>query len=248
MKRLQKIFENGKPLIAYITAGYPTLSKSEESIKKMIDLGVRIFELGVPFSDPMADGDTIQHAMRVAVKNNVDIQKTIELGAKIRQYNSECALLVMSYSNPVYKMGYSNFAASLKDVGLDGAIIPDLPPDEGKKLYTEMKVKGLAAITFLTPLTSAIRVKRIASAACGFIYIISHPGITGSGFASSPALQKLLTTARKVTDVPLCVGFGIKTKKDIQKIEGKIDGYIVGSEIIKAIDENRLESAVKALL
>ncbi len=236
-KALRKL--NKKAFIAFLTAGYPDLKTTEELVVAFEKVGVDIVEIGVPFSDPMADGKTIQAASQKALEHQVTLAKILQLVKRIRT-RSQIPIALMSYYNPVFHFGNARFIAQAKAAGVDGVIVPDLPPEEAKDLIKAARAKNIATVFFLAPTTSKYRIKRIADASSGFVYYVSVTGITGTGQSiATDSIGKHIKQVKQFTDKPICVGFGVSTPEQVRSIANISDGVIVGSEIIRRIERNR---------
>jgi tryptophan synthase alpha chain len=226
-----------KAFIAYITAGDPSLPKTVELALALEKAGADIIELGVPFSDPLADGPTIQNASFRALRKGTTIPKILVAVKKIRQ-SSDIPLALMTYYNPVFHFGEEKFVRAAKAVGVDGLIIPDLPVEEARRLRRAAKASDLSTVFFLAPTTAKIRMPMIVQASTGFIYFLSVTGVTGARTSVPADLQKNIRLAKRLTDKPICVGFGISTPGQVRAIARVADGVIVGSAIVKEIEKN----------
>ena len=229
--------EGGKAFIPYIMAGDPSLEKTKEVVLLFEECGADIVELGVPFSDPLADGPTIQRAAERALQNGVTLRKVVSFVREMRQL-TQIPLVLMTYYNPVFKYGLDAFVADAVDAGADGVIIPDLPPDEADDLMKLSKKSGLDTIFLLAPTSTEERIKKVARSASGFIYYVSITGITGSGLLLDGSMETLLSNIRKHTEKPIAVGFGVSTPEDASAIAKISDGVIVGSAIVKKLYES----------
>lgn len=251
MNRIDKKFrelkhQKRKALIVYITAGDPSLKKTEELVLAFEKEGVDLIELGVPFSDPLADGPTIQDASNRALKHHTNLKQILDLVKRLRK-KTQIPLLFMSYVNPILHMGLSNFAKKAKWAGLDGLIIPDLPPDEGAEFGRVMQKEGLQVVYLLAPTSSQERRKLVARHSKGFVYYVSLTGVTGTRSSLPAEVSKNIKLAKKITKLPICVGFGISTPEEARQIAKISDGVIVGSAIVKALaSHSKLNSALFA--
>lgn len=223
-----------KAFVAFITAGDPNLSTTVDLVIAFEKAGVDIIELGVPFSDPMADGATIQAASERALKNGTNLSKIFDAVKKIRLASS-IPIALMTYYNPVYAYGDKAFIAKCKEVGVDGVIIPDLPPEEAGELRRAALANEISTVFFVAPTTTDARVKQNAQAATGFIYYVSLTGVTGVKQALPTDVIKDIARIKKITQKPICAGFGINDAKQARAIAAHADGVIVGSAIIKQI-------------
>jgi len=229
--------QNKKAFIAYITAGDPNLRVTEELVLAFEKSGVDIVELGIPFSDPLADGPTIQAASERALKNHVTLKKIFDLVARIRR-KSDIPLALMTYYNPIFHYGEDKFLKAAQAVGVDGIIIPDLPVEESRAFCVSVRKVHLASVFFVAPTTTNNRLPRIARASTGFIYYVSVTGVTGARKEVSTHIKNHIRVVKKISDKPVCVGFGISNKEQIRQIGSMADGVIVGSAIIQQIQKN----------
>jgi tryptophan synthase alpha chain len=225
-----------KAFIAYITAGDPSLVKTVELVLALEKAGADIIELGVPFSDPLADGPTIQGASFRALQRGTTVPKILAAVKRIRR-SSDIPLALMTYYNPVFHFGEEKFVAAAKAAGVDGLIIPDLPVEEAGRLRKAAKARGVATIFFLAPTTARERMPAIVKASTGFIYFLSVTGVTGARRSVPQDLRKNLRQAKRLTDKPICVGFGISTPRQVRDVARIADGVIVGSAIVKEIEK-----------
>jgi tryptophan synthase alpha chain len=226
-----------KAFIAYVTAGYPSLEATEELVLSMAGNGADIIELGVPFSDPMADGLTIQAASFKALKGGTTPAGILDVVRRVRKV-SQVPITLMSYYNPVFHYGDEKFAAAAKLAGVDGLIIPDLPVEEAGSLRAAARKHDLSLVFFLAPTTSPARAAGIVRAAGGFLYFVSVAGVTGARVSAPVNIAGVIRRIKAMTDVPVCVGFGIATPEQVNAVAAYSDGVIVGSAIIKVIDAN----------
>lgn len=237
-KRFRELQKNKqKAFIAYITAGYPNLAVTEKLVLEFSKIGVDIVELGVPFSDPMADGPLIQEASRVALRNKVNLGAILRLVKKIRRY-TQIPICLMTYYNPIFAFGENRFAKNSAVCGVDAVIVPDLPPEEGESFGQLAKRHKLDVISFVSPTTSGQRIKFIASPAKGFIYYVSLTGVTGPRQHLPSSIRQNIKKIKRFTRVPVCVGFGVSNHQQVLQIYALADGVIVGSAIIKNIKKN----------
>ena len=234
-KELRK--QNKKAFLAFLTAGYPNLQMTESLVASFEKIGVDIVELGVPFSDPLADGPTIQSSSYAALQGQVNLEKIFRTVARIRE-NCSIPLALMTYYNPLLNYGEKRFVERARLVGADGVIVPDLPPEEAGNLIGFARDQNFATIFFLSPTTTPERMKRIIHNSTGFIYYVSVTGVTGTRKKIPQEFLANVSLAKKLTAKPICVGFGISTPKQIREIAQKVDGVIVGSAIIKSIEKN----------
>lgn len=242
MNRIDKKFielkrKNKKAFIAYLTVGYPNISTTEKLIVELSKNGVDIFELGVPFSDPLADGPVIQESSAYALKQGVNLNNVFLLTKRLRNKISN-PLLIMGYFNPVLQYGLENFAKNCSISGIDGIIIPDLPIEESRELKKALSKKNIYIINFIAPTTEPLRVKKIAKEAKGFIYYVSLTGVTGARKSLPKDVMAKVKSLKKTIKLPICVGFGVSNKEQFKYVSSFSDGVIMGSAIIKIIKEN----------
>jgi len=222
-------------LIAYVTAGYPSIEATLEVVPVLARSGCDIVELGIPFSDPLADGATIQKASFRALQNGVTPGLCLELARKLRQ-RVEIPLVFMTYYNPVFSCGLEEFCGACAASGIDGLIIPDLPPEEGSELEAATRRQGLDLIYLLAPTSTEERIGLVAVRSQGFIYLVSVTGVTGARDKLPADLAAFITRVKRVTAKPLCVGFGISTPDQARQVARLADGVIVGSRIVQLME------------
>jgi tryptophan synthase alpha chain len=230
-------FETRPTLIAYVTCGDPDLATTREIILAAIDAGAGIIELGVPFSDPVADGPVIQRASERALRQNTTLQNVLQLAAEIRR-RSQAGLIVFSYLNPILQMGMQRFCDSAEEAGVDGALITDMPIEEGGDYVREMRMRHLAAVFLAAPTSTDQRLQKVAKSSSGFIYAISRTGITGAQQQLPDDAKKLVARLRKVSKLPVAVGFGISTPEQFAAVGEFAQGAVVGSAIVQVIERN----------
>jgi len=227
-----------KAFIAFITAGFPDLATTEKLILELALNGVDIIELGIPFSDPVADGTMIQEASQWALeRNKINLGDVLKLVKKVRA-KTEIPICFMSYYNPIFVFGEERFLRQACVCGVDGMIIPDLPPEEGARFRNFSQKFGIDTINFIAPTTNPIRMKFIARIARGFIYYVSLTGVTGARKKMPADLSAQIKHVKRVTSKPVCVGFGVSSRAQVKLVSSISDGVIVGSVIIKKIKEN----------
>ena len=241
-QKFQELKESKKKaFIVFITAGDPNLKATRDLVLALEKNGADIIELGVPFSDPLADGPTIQAASQRSLKNNVNLNKILNLVAEIRK-SSQIPIALMSYYNPIFKFGEKKFIEQAVSRGVDGVIVPDLPLEEGKELSLLAKRNGVVNILFLSLTTTVKRMKRIVDAASGFIYFVSLTGTTGARESIPLEVIQKIKAVKKLTDKPVCVGFGISTPEHVRLMNQAADGVIVGSAVVNQIHANAADS------
>ena len=235
----KKLADNNKAaFVTFLTAGDPDYEVSKKIICDLPGAGVDIIEIGVPFSDPMADGPSIQASSLRALKKGMNLKKTLRLVREFRETNQETPIVLMGYYNPIYIYGCDAFINDAKDAGVDGLIVVDLPPEEDHELCEPANEKGLNFIRLCTPTTDEVRLPAVLKNTSGFIYYVSIAGITGT---KTPDFSKLLAPIemlKKETDIPVAVGFGIKTVNDAQSVAKIADGVVVGSAIVDIIQSS----------
>ncbi len=238
-ERIKRVFEKkGKKLITFTTGGDPNLETSFEILEKIINNGVDIVEIGMPFSDPMADGPTIQESSSRSIANGTKINDIFELVKKIRTSNNEIPIILMGYYNSIFNMGIDAFTSRCVEFGVDGLIIVDLQPEEDPDLYIKTKNKKIDLIRLITPTTDKERLKTILNNASGFLYYVTVTGITGQNSANIKELEASINLIRSESNLPIVAGFGIKNKKDVENIITFTDGVVVGSSIVNIIKNN----------
>jgi tryptophan synthase alpha chain len=235
--RLRKRGETA--LIPFITAGDPDLTTTADLIVEMDEKGADLIELGLPFSDPLADGPTIQAASQRALRRNVNAKDVFELVRAVRG-RTEIPLVLMGYYNPILQYGLARFARDAVDAGLDGTIVPDLPVEEAGEWMREAKAHGLSNILLVAPTTPGERIRKIARASRGFLYYVSITGITGTTSELPPELAEGLAAVKQLTSKPVAVGFGISRADQVARLSGTADGIIVGSAIVRLVEANTL--------
>ena len=241
MSRIEKVFERlkeerEKALITYIMAGDPDLKRSEDLVMTLAQSGADIIELGVPFSDPIADGPVIQRADQRALRWKTSLRDIFSLVGRLRQ-KSDVPMVLMTYANPVYQFGEEQFVHEAVSRGVDGVILPDLPPEEGGPFLDLAEKAGLDVILLAAPTSSRQRLKEIARRTKGFLYYVSLTGITGANLSGLQNVQSRVAEIRRLTSKPVAVGFGISTPKQAAFLSRSADGVIVGSAIVKLIEE-----------
>lgn len=237
-QKFKELKAKGKQaLIVYLTCGYPDLRTTEKLVLELEKRGVDIIELGVPFSDPLADGPTIQEASSYALKKKINLESIFSLVRRLRK-TTEIPLCLMGYYNPIFSFGQVRFVGEAKMAGIDAVIIPDLPPEEDKWLLSLTQKADLKTVFFLSPTSSIERIKYITKVSTGFIYYVSLTGVTGERMSLSGDLKQNINTIKRYTQKPLCVGFGISTPKHIREVFKIAEGAIVGSAVIKVIRDN----------
>ena len=237
-------------LMTHIVIGYPSFEASYDIVNHMVEAGVDLMELQIPFSEPMADGPVILKANQKAIETGSSVEKCFEFAEKVSK-EFQIPFLFMSYANILFKYGMQNFSDRMKNIGLKGAIVPDLPPEESNDYLRAMKKNELSPIYIFSPETSDERLSYISSFASGFIYCLARKGVTGKTTSFSDELTHYLSRCREATDLPLAVGFGVKEKKDINYLKGKADIAVIGSQTIRVVEQNGVKAAgdfIKSIL
>lgn len=235
MSRISKAFENKKAFIPFITCGYPNVETTLEAVKEAVKNGADLIELGIPFSDPTAEGPVIQEANMKSLENGITTDKVFDLVKDIRKEVS-IPLVFMTYCNVVFSYGSDKFFSICKSIGIDGIILPDLPFEEKEEFLQFAQKYEVDLISLIAP-TSHNRISMIAKEATGFIYIVSSLGVTGTRSEIKTDLNSIIKIVRENTKTPCAIGFGISTPKQAKKMSSISDGVIVGSAIIKLIDK-----------
>lgn len=225
--------EGRAALVAYMMAGDPDLEGSYQAMCALRDNGADVIELGAPFTDPMADGAAIQKAGLRALANKTTLADTMALAKRFRADDVETPVIIMGYANPVHSMGYAEFAAAAADAGVDGTILVDLPPEEDEELRAEYAKHDLSVIRLATPTTNENRMKKVAEGASGFLYFVAVNGVTGAGSADPQAIAGNIEMAKRVSGLPVCVGFGVKTGPQAAEMAVIADGVVVGSAFVE---------------
>ena len=233
--------------VAYMMAGDPDRAISQAFLNALPAAGVDIIELGIPFTDPMADGIVIENAGIRARKSGTTLTTVLEMAAEFRKTNDTTPIIVMGYANPIHHMGFTKFATTAKAAGVDGAIIVDLPPEEDSDLRTAFAEHDLALIRLATPTTDAERLPRVVSGTKGFVYYVSMTGITGDSFTQAGSITEQVTRVREAANLPVVVGFGVKTPERAREVAKDADGVVVGTAIVKTLHEDGPEAALSLI-
>ncbi|QJQ94036.1 MULTISPECIES: tryptophan synthase subunit alpha [Halomonadaceae] len=226
-----------KALIPFITAGDPAPGYTVGFMHALVEAGADIIELGVPFSDPMADGPVIQKACERALKHGTRLTHLFEMVREFRESDRDTPVVLMGYLNPIERLGYERFAAQAAEVGIDGVLTVDMPPEETDEFGPVLKAKGIASIFLVAPTTSEQRAATICEHGEGYLYYVSLKGVTGAATLDVDAVDRQLAPLRRMTDLPLCVGFGIRDGASAAAVAKVADGVIVGSALVSRIAE-----------
>ena len=253
VKRIEQQFAvarsaNRAVLIPYITLGYPTDERSLALAEAAIEGGADILELGIPFSDPLADGPVIQRATHTALQNGTTVSICLELASRLRTTYPHIPLVFMGYLNPILAFGEIAFCQACVEAGIDGLIIPDLPPEEGKDIEALCRETGLALVYLAAPNTPDARLRIVCEHSQGYVYLVSVTGTTGAREGVSDELPAFIARVRAITDTPVAVGFGISSAKNAAEVAAMADGVIVGSAVVKRCEGENAEADVKAFV
>ena len=230
--------------VAYIMGGDPDRDTSQKLLNALPDHGVDIIELGIPFTDPMADGPTIEEAGIRSRKAGTTLTSVLEMAEAFRKINDKTPIIVMGYANPLHAMGFEVFAERAKDAGVDGAIIVDLPPEEDSELRAAFDKHDLALIRLATPTTDAERLPRVVAGTKGFVYYVSMTGVTGASFAQAGSITEQVKRVSEASGLPVVVGFGVKTPERAREVAKDADGVVVGTAIVKTLHEEGYDAAL----
>lgn len=243
MRTISQVYKNlkasgRKALIPYIMAGDPNLSATKKYIAVLEEAGADIIELGVPFSDPLADGPTIQRSAERAIRKKVTLRKVLRLVSEIRK-STDIPIILMTYYNPVFKFGTRAFVKAAVKAGVNGMIVPDLIPDEADDYIKEARKYKLDTIFLLAPTSTLDRIRKVINASTGFIYYVSITGTTGARLSINKKMKSTLESIKRITNKPIAVGFGISSPKEASSVSVLADGVIVGSAIVKLIAQGK---------
>ncbi len=253
MTRIDECFaklrtEGKSAFVAYVMAGDPDYDTSLDIVRGLPAAGVDVIELGLPFTDPMADGPAIQMAGQRALGAGMTLDRTLDLARAFREKDTETPIVLMGYYNPIHSMGVPAFLKAAKEAGIDGLIVVDLPPEEDDELCLPANAAGLNFIRLATPTTDDRRLPKVLQNTSGFVYYVSITGITGAAEANAAAVGPEVARIKASTDLPVCVGFGIKTPEGAEAIAGVADGAVVGSAIVSQIAAGKSPAEVLAFV
>ena len=238
-ERFARLRDEGRTgLILYVTAGFPDVDATLELAPALADAGADLIELGVPFSDPLADGPTVQESSFHALRNGVTLQGCLEMVERLRERDQETPLVLMGYYNPVLRYGLEAFARRAGECGVDGVIVPDLPPEEAGPMLESCRPNGVHLIPLLAPTSTDARIRLACRDAGGFVYCVSLTGTTGARDSLPPGVFDLLDRVRRHTDLPLAVGFGVSRRDHVESIGRAAQAAIVGSALIRVVKES----------
>jgi tryptophan synthase alpha chain len=250
MNRIQVTFDRlkqaqRKALIPFITAGDPSLDQTVPLMHALVAAGADVLELGVPFSDPMADGPTIQRASERALRNGMTLRGVLGMVAEFRQQDATTPVVLMGYGNPIEAMGWEAFAQRCSEVGADGVLTVDFPPEESHEAFEHLQRHGIAPIFLLAPTTTESRIEQVANLARGYVYYVSLKGVTGAGNLDLLAIEAKLPQLRKHIKLPIGVGFGIRDAETARKVAELADAVVIGSRIVQEIENSPPDQAVE---
>lgn len=253
MTRIDKKFaalkaENKKGLVTFITAGDPSIDQSATILRTLPQSGADFIEIGMPFTDPMADGPAIQDSSLRALKNGMNLKGVLKMLTEFRETNQETPVILMGYFNPIYAYGIEDFMTDAAKAGADGLIIVDLPPEEDEELRLPATKAGLDLIKLVTPTTNDERLKTVIEHASGFLYYVSITGVTGTKSANIDEVGKHIAHIKTQTNLPVAVGFGIKTPIDAANMSKIADAVVVGSSIVQNMQENQKDDNLSAII
>lgn len=252
VERIKAVFDKVKQdksaaFMPYHAMGYPSRAATVEIIATLAEVGADLFEIGIPHSDPLADGPTNQAATYTAITQGTTVKDCLAMVRELRAHGVDQPFCAMTYTNPIFAYGFERFVQDAAAAGIDGLIVPDLPPEEAEELETLCRVAGLASIYLLAPTSTEARIKFVAQHASGFIYLVSVTGITGARTALPANLNDFVQRVRRHTNLPLAVGFGIGTGEQAAAVGKIVEGVIVGSALVKAAGTPDGVAAVRAL-
>ena len=253
MSRISTAFarrrESGqKVLIPYLTAGDPNPESTVPLMHAMVEAGADVLELGVPFSDPMAEGPVIQRAMERALEYHISLHQVLDMVREFRATNTETPVVLMGYLNPIEVMGYDNYARAAAEAGVDGTLVVDMPPEEANEFIAALNNQGIDRVFLVSPTTNDERIKAITACSSGFVYYVSLKGVTGAGHLHTDAVKLRVDHIQSMTDLPVGVGFGIKDAATARQISGVADAVVVGSALVKQVEANpEMEKAKQAV-
>jgi tryptophan synthase alpha chain len=249
MSRIDTTFANlkhkqSKALIPFITAGDPVQSLTVPLMHGLVEAGADVLELGVPFSDPMADGPVIQRASERALKNGMTLRGVLGMVAEFRKQDTTTPVVLMGYGNPIEAMGWESFAQRCEEVGVDGVLTVDFPPEESHDAFEHLQRHNIAPIFLLAPTTNEARIQQVAKLARGYVYYVSLKGVTGSGSIDLSAIEDKLPQLRKHIKLPIGVGFGIRDAATAKAVAKLCDGVVVGSRIVHEVENSTEQNVV----
>jgi tryptophan synthase alpha chain len=237
-----------RALVGYLTAGDPDFDASLAILQQAVKAGLDVLELGVPFSDPTADGPVIQEASARALKSGMTVARVLELARRVRAANATVPIVLFSYYNPLLHFGLERLAQEADAAGVDGLLLVDLPPEEADELRAPLTGRDLPLIRLIAPTTSPERMAQIARDAGGFLYLITRTGVTGAGTLDRERIRQLAASLKRSTPLPVCLGFGISTADDVRQLAGLADGVVVGSALVKIVAAHGADGRAASLV
>lgn len=252
MSRIQAVFERlklegKKGLVPFITAGDPEPNDTVSLMHGLVEAGANVIELGVPFSDPMADGPVIQRASERALEKGVTLTRCLAMVSEFRKNDANTPVVLMGYANPVERMGVEHFAKQAKAAGVDGVLIVDYPPEECEDFTATLKTHGIDPIFLLAPTSSEERIAHVAKVASGYIYYVSLKGVTGAATLDTSAVASVIPQIRQVSNVPIAVGFGIRDAESARRVGQSADAVVIGSKLVQILEESKGSSGLQSL-
>lgn len=252
MSRIKKVFDDlklsgRKGLVPFITAGDPDPKDTVKLMHGLVDAGADVIELGIPFSDPMADGPVIQRASERALSKGVTLASCLAMVSEFRKTNQSTPVVLMGYANPIERMGIGSFSLAAKNAGIDGVLVVDYPPEECVDFAKELRAHDLDPIFLLAPTSTVKRINHVANLASGYIYYVSLKGVTGSANLDSAAVASVLPEIRKATDIPVAVGFGIRDALSAKKIAQTADAVVIGSRLVQILEDASPDTGLQSL-
>jgi tryptophan synthase alpha chain len=249
MNRIQATFDRlghtrRKALIPFITAGDPSQTTTVPLMHALVVAGANVIELGVPFSDPMADGPVIQRASERALKNGMTLRGVLDMVAEFRKQDASTPVVLMGYGNPIEAMGWEHFALRCAEVGVDGVLTVDFPPEESHEAFEHLQRHDIAPIFLLAPTTTEARIEQVAKLARGYVYYVSLKGVTGAGNLDLSAIERKMPELRKHIQLPIGVGFGIRDAETARQVADLSDAVVIGSRIVQEIETSSPEALV----
>lgn len=243
MSRIPETFErckaeNRTALMPFMTVGYPNLETSERILLAMVEAGADLIEVGTPFSDPLADGSTVQHTSQVSLEQGTTLRDSLALVKRVREAGVTIPLMLMGYYNPIVKYGVEKFVADCAEAGVDGFIVPDLPIEESERLHVAASERDLDLIYMVAPTTTDDRLRQVGELSTGFVYCVAVTGVTGARESMNASLKPYMERVRQHTSQPLAIGFGISTPENVADVGKVSDGAIVGSALINYMDKH----------
>ena len=252
MSRIQAVFERlklegKKGLVPFITAGDPDPNDTVGLMHGLVEAGANVIELGVPFSDPMADGPVIQRASERALLKGVTLTQCLSMVTEFRKNDANTPVVLMGYANPIERMGVEHFAKQARAAGVDGVLIVDYPPEECEDFTSILKTHGIDPIFLLAPTSSEERIAHVAKVASGYIYYVSLKGVTGAATLDTSAVASVIPQIRQVSNVPIAVGFGIRDAESARRVGQSADAVVIGSKLVQILEESKGSSGLQSL-